>query len=422
MTVHEIEIDDVTQIYRFYKSPKDRLREIISIKGKAFHHKYYALNGVTYRIEKGETVGIIGQNGCGKSTLLKIICNVLQPTSGRVRVNGRISALLELGTGFNPEFTGRENVYMNCALKGLNKDEIDQRLPEIEAFAEIGKFVDQPVKTYSSGMYVRLAFSAAVSIDPDILVVDEALSVGDMFFQHKCISKMESFQRAGKTILLVTHDINLIKTFCSTAILLNEGKLLESGDPEYVTEQYLMLIRQKETKYASNIYKVLPKDLGNSLEAKVNFGCKAGQILEVRTLDQDFRETKAFLAGTTIVVCVKVQVDPLVKTPSIAFILRDQRGYNVYGTDTINMGLQLELDANQQATIFFSLSPVLRAGSYSFVVALNDFYTFKVSMLLDKQVGVGTFYVIENKSKFLGVVDLQAKGFQYQTSVREEAK
>ena len=407
-----IEANNLTKIYRLYNSPKDRLREIISLKRDKFHHEFHALNGISLKIEKGQTVGIIGQNGSGKSTLLKIICGVLQPTTGEIHINGRISALLELGAGFNPEFTGRENVYMNGALMGLTQGEIDQRFPDIEAFAEIGEFIDQPVKTYSSGMLVRLGFAAAVSIDPDILVVDEALSVGDMFFQHKCISKMESFKKAGKTILLVSHDINLIKTFCSTAFLLNDGKLLDSGDPEYVTEQYLMLIRQKQTEYASRRFQVVQKTQINFPEAKINFGSEAGRILEVRTLDEDLKETTAFLAGTTIVIRVKVQIDPIVKNPSIIFILRDERGYNIYGTDTEKLGLHLQLDEKNQAIVFFSLSPVLRPGSYSLVVALNDFYTPKVNMLLDKQVGVGTFYVIENKSKFLGVVDLQAKGFQ----------
>jgi ABC-type polysaccharide/polyol phosphate transport system ATPase subunit len=410
--MNAIEANNLTKVYRFYKSPKDRLREILSPKGKKFHEKFFALNGISLTVEKGQTVGIIGQNGSGKSTLLKIICGVLQPTTGDIHVNGRISALLELGAGFNPEFTGRENVYMNGSLLGLSKEEIDKRFPEIEAFAEIGEFIDQPVKTYSNGMFVRLAFSAAANIDPDILVVDEALSVGDMFFQHKCISKMDSFQKSGKTILLVAHDINMIKNFCNTVFLLNDGKILDSGDPEYVTEQYLMLIRQKQTKYASSMFKVTQKTLSSLPQAKINFGSEAGQILEVSTLDKDLNETSAFLAGTTIVIRVKVQIDPSVKKPSITFLVRDERAYNVYGADTENLKLHLKLNENNQATAFFVLSPILRAGSYSLVVALNEFYTSKVNMLLDKQVGVAPFYVIENKSKFLGVVDLQAKAFQ----------
>lgn len=416
-----IEAHNLTKIYRLYNSPKDRLREMLSLKGKKFHHKFHALNGVSLQIEQGQTVGIIGQNGCGKTTLLKIICGVLTPTAGNIAVNGRVSALLELGAGFNHEFTGRENVYMNGALKGLTQKDIDRRFPEIEAFAEIGEFIDQPVKTYSSGMFVRLAFAAAVSIEPDILVVDEALSVGDTFFRHKCIAKMESFQTQGKTILLVAHDLNLIRTFCNTVFLLNDGKIINSGDPEYVTEQYLMLIRQKQTEYASNALKIVQKTSKDLPEAKINFGCEAGQILEVNTLDKDLQETTAFLAGAPIVIRIRIRIDARVKKPSITFILRDERGYNVYGANTTELGIFLQPDENHQASILFSFSSILRAGSYSFVVALNDYYTSKVNMLLDKQVGVGPFDVIEDKSKFFGVVDLQAQGFQERDYLREKS-
>ncbi|HTN44078.1 MAG TPA: ABC transporter ATP-binding protein, partial [Nitrospiria bacterium] len=228
--MNAIEVNNLTKIYKLYSSPKDRLKEILT--RKKHHHDFYALNDVSFTIEKGQTVGIIGQNGSGKSTLLQIICGVLQPTCGSVRANGRIAALLELGAGFNPEFTGRENVYMNGALMGFSREDMDRRFPEIEAFAEIGEFIDQPVKTYSSGMYVRLAFSSAVNIDPEILVVDEALSVGDMYFQHRCISRMESFRAEGKTIVLVTHDINLVKSFCDKAVLMDHGRVFDSGDPE----------------------------------------------------------------------------------------------------------------------------------------------------------------------------------------------
>jgi len=304
-SMNVIEVANLTKIYKLYNSPKDRLREIFSINGKKFHHEFYALNDVSINIEKGQTVGIIGQNGSGKSTLLKIICRVLQQTSGSVHADGRISALLELGAGFNIEFTGRDNVYMNGALAGFSREEMEQRFPEIEAFAEIGEFIDQPVKTYSSGMQVRLAFAAAVNIDPEILVVDEALSVGDMFFQHKCVAKMESFRTEGKTILLVTHNINLIKSACSTAILLDAGKILDGGDPEYVTEQYLMLMRQKQTEHASSAFQVAKKTETKLPGAKVSFGSEAGQILDVRILDNEFRETVAFLAGDTIVIRIQ---------------------------------------------------------------------------------------------------------------------
>jgi lipopolysaccharide transport system ATP-binding protein len=351
-------------------------------------------------------------NGSGKSTLLKIICGVLQSTSGNVHVNGRIAALLELGAGFNPEFSGRENVYMNGALMGLSRDELDRRFPDIAAFAEIGEFIDQPVKTYSSGMFVRLAFAAAVNIDPELLIVDEALAVGDMFFQHKCISKMESFHTEGKTVLLVTHDINVAKSFCSKIILLNNGAILHYGDPEYVTEQYLMLIRQAQTEYASSLFSLKQRTQINFPKAKISFGSALGQILDVRILDEDFRETTAFLSGNMIVIRIQAQVDPKIKNPSISFILRDHRGYNIYGTSTARLRQQLTLDENNQATVFFSLSPALSPGSYSLAVSLNDSLSPEMTILLDRHVGVGAFQIIEHTAEFLGVVDLHARAFQ----------
>lgn len=417
-----IEVNNLTKIYRLYTSPRDRLREIISLNGKKFHHEFYALNDVSFNIEKGQTVGIIGQNGSGKSTLLKIICGVLQPTSGSVRANGRLSALLDFGAGFNPEFTGRENVYMNGALVGFSREEMDQRFPDIEAFADIGEFIGQPVRTYSSGMYVRLAFAAAVSIDPEILVVDEALSVGDIFFQHKCIAKMESFRAEAKTVLLVTHDVNLVKSFCSTAFFLNEGKILNYGDPEYVTEQYLMLMRQKQTEHASSEFQVAMKAVTKLPEAKVSFGSGAGRILDVRILDKEFRETVAFLAGDEIVIQVEAMFDAKVKKPNIGFVLRDEQGYNIYGTDMTKRGLEPKLDENNKTTVFFSLSPTLAPCSYSLVVRLEDCMSTKINMLIDKQVGVGVFKVIENKAQFSGIVDLQAKAYQSLPEIEKHAE
>jgi ABC-type polysaccharide/polyol phosphate transport system ATPase subunit len=407
--MNAIETKDIVKRYRVYDAPKDRLREMVSLRRKKYHKSFHALNGISLQIPQGKSLGIIGQNGSGKSTLLKIICGVLQPTAGDVHVRGRIGSLLELGAGFNPEFTGRENVYMNGALMGLSEKEIDKRFPEVEAFAEIGSFIDQPVKTYSNGMFMRLAFAAAISIDPDILVIDEALSVGDMFFQHKCISKMESFKNQGKTILLVAHDLNLIRNFCNEAILLNNGQLTAQGDPEHVTEQYMMQIREMQTELATSIFKVSQKTTDSDNGPKIRFGSEAGQILQVATLDKNRKETNAFLAGDAITIRIQIKVSPQVQAPGVTFLLRDERGYNVYGTDTTTLGMQLELDEQNTSTTFFTMSPTLKAGSYSLTVALHSLYTSKINMLLDKIVGVSPFIIIENNSKFLGVVDLKAK-------------
>ena len=233
-----IEVDNVQKIYKLYDKPSDRMKEAFGFGKKKKHKLHYALKGVDMKIYQGETVGIIGTNGSGKSTILKIITGVLNPTSGRVLVNGRISALLELGAGFNMEYNGIENVYLNGTMMGFSEKEIEAKLPEILSFADIGDYVYQPVKTYSSGMFVRLAFAVAINIEPEILIVDEALSVGDVFFQAKCYHKFEEFKKMGKTIVFVSHDLSSISKYCDRVYLLNQGNILGEGSPKAMIDTY----------------------------------------------------------------------------------------------------------------------------------------------------------------------------------------
>jgi lipopolysaccharide transport system ATP-binding protein len=237
-----ISIKNISKKYNLYDSPQHRLKEALHPFRKKFHREFWALKDVSFEVKKGETIGIIGRNGSGKSTLLQIICGVLQPSSGDVVANGRISALLELGAGFNPEFTGRQNVYLNGAIKGFTKEDMDEQFDDIAGFADIGEFIDQPVKTYSSGMYVRLAFAAAINIDPDILIVDEALAVGDVKFQAKCFRKFEEFQCKKKTLLFVTHSAEQIVRHCNTSVLLDNGMKLSQGEPREIVNQYMDLL------------------------------------------------------------------------------------------------------------------------------------------------------------------------------------
>ena len=233
-----VRFDNVTKIYKLYDSPKDRFKETFSIRKKKYSKDFYALNDVSFTIKRGETVGIVGKNGSGKSTLLKILTGVLNQTAGGIGVNGKISALLELGAGFNMEFTGMENIYLNGTILNIPKEEMDKKLDSIISFADIGEFIHQPVKTYSSGMFVRLAFSVAIHVDPEILIVDEALAVGDTRFQMKCMDKFVEFMNAGKTVIIVSHDLNMIKRFCKRAIWLNDGELVMDGDVDTVTDRY----------------------------------------------------------------------------------------------------------------------------------------------------------------------------------------
>lgn len=237
-----IDVQELTKMYRLYRSPKDRLREMCSISRRKYHREFFALSDVSFAVEKGETLGLVGQNGSGKSTLLKIISGVVRPTSGRVNVSGRLSSLLELGAGFHLEFTGRENVFINGALMGLSRVEIGRRFPDIETFADIGDFIDQPVKKYSSGMFVRLAFSVAINVDPDILIVDEALAVGDAQFRRRCYGRLDELKKAGTTVLFVSHDMSAINTLCHKAILLKGGKVIAYDEPQEITRLYRRLV------------------------------------------------------------------------------------------------------------------------------------------------------------------------------------
>ncbi|MGG7153516.1 ABC transporter ATP-binding protein, partial [Clostridium neonatale] len=242
-----IKVNQLSKMYKLYDKPIDRLKESLGFTRKILYHEHYALNDVSFEIKRGETVGIIGTNGSGKSTILKIITGVLNATEGSVQVNGRISALLELGAGFNMEYTGIQNIYLNGTMMGFTKEEIDKKLNNIIEFADIGEFIDQPVKTYSSGMFVRLAFAVAINIEPEILIVDEALSVGDVFFQAKCYKKFEDFKKEGKTILFVSHDLGSIGKYCDRVVLLNKGTKLCEGDPKEVIDIYKkVLVNQLE--------------------------------------------------------------------------------------------------------------------------------------------------------------------------------
>lgn len=238
-TNKKIIIDNITKIYNMYNSPTDRLKEALSIRNRCFHTEFYALKNISFDVAEGEIVGIMGRNGAGKSTLLKIITGVLQPTYGSVSISGRVSSLLELGAGFNPEYSGIDNIYFYGTIMGLTHAEISARLDDILDFAEIGDYVYQPVKTYSSGMFARLAFSCAINVEPDVLIVDEILSVGDIRFQAKCFNKFKEFKERGVTILYVGHDISTMRSFCDRCIWLNQGEIVDMGDPTYISAKYV---------------------------------------------------------------------------------------------------------------------------------------------------------------------------------------
>ena len=321
-----IKVSHLTKVYKLYKKPIDRLKESLHPLKKQYHKDFYALNDVSFEIKKGETVGIIGKNGAGKSTLLKIITGVLTPSRGHVHVNGRISSLLELGAGFNPEYTGIENIHLQGKLMGYSKGEIESKIDEILSFADIGDFVYQPVKSYSSGMFARLAFAVAINVDPDILIVDEALSVGDMAFQEKCILKMKSMLNAQRSILFVSHSLPSIRNFCHKAIWIKDGKMIMNNEANIVCEAYTEFMKQSIV--TQKIEKKVLENIEN-LEKTI-------QILEVKT------SKESYITDDDIEITIKLQFNKQTLDYAIGILIYDDEGKIVTLFNTIRDDIVLE--------------------------------------------------------------------------------
>lgn len=343
-------VDHISKAYRLYERPRDRLKEAFSLSRKIYYREHYALRDVSFSVGRGETVGIIGTNGAGKSTILKIITGVLNPTEGSITVNGRISALLELGAGFNPEYTGIENIYLNGTMIGFSREEISRKMDDILAFADIGDFVHQPVKTYSSGMFVRLAFAVAINIDPEILIVDEALSVGDAFFQVKCYHKFEEFKRQGRTILFVSHDLGSINKYCDRVILLNKGEKVAEGAPKDMIDLYKKIMVDEKAGAPEDAGGPDPAGAGvpqadpagklwlSRMEKNPDcssYGNGMATILDYCVLDEKQRITNVLNAGTDFTIRMKVQFHREASEPVLAFTIRDKQGTEICGTNTM---------------------------------------------------------------------------------------
>ena len=335
----------------------DRLKESLGLSKKKKYKEHFALHDVSFEVKKGETVGIIGTNGSGKSTILKIITGVLNPTQGEVKVEGRISALLELGAGFNMEYTGIENVYLNGTMIGFSKEEIDAKLQDILEFADIGEFVHQPVKTYSSGMFVRLAFAVAINIDPEILIVDEALSVGDVFFQAKCYRKFEEFKEKGKTILIVSHDLSSISKYCDKVVLLNKGTKVEEGNPKQIIDVYKKILANQfeepqieteglEEETTQKVEKQDPETPKSAVIKNWNkpfalnpelleYGNNVAEIIDFSIRDCEGNVTNLIEKDTEFQIYMKIQFHEEVKEPIFAYTIKDIRGTDLTGTNTM---------------------------------------------------------------------------------------
>ena len=324
ITVHR-----VSKLYRLYDRPSDRIVEAVSLGRLQRHADFWALRDISLGVRKGETLGIVGPNGCGKSTLLQIICGVLEPTMGRVTTEGRVAALLELGAGFNPEFTGRENVYLNGEILGLSRAEVERALPEIQRFADIGEFLDRPVKTYSSGMYVRLAFSTAINVQPDILVVDEALAVGDAVFSNRCVRKFEEIKKRGVTVVFVSHDLGLVKLISDRAIFLLNGRIEAEGEPSDVINRYIGVVLERQKAFDAG------EQAGRSpVQYSYRHGDRLAEVVAVELMGKEASPTRVVESGDPVVVRVRSRFHAEQADPMVGIMIRTRIGMDVFGTNT----------------------------------------------------------------------------------------
>ena len=365
-----IKIDIVSKIYKLYNEPIDRLKEAMHPFKKKYHKEFYALNEVSFEIKKGETVGILGKNGSGKSTLLKIITGVLNASSGNVQVNGRISALLELGAGFNPEYSGLKNIYLNGTMMGYTKEEMEKKVPAIVEFADIGDFIHQPVKTYSSGMFVRLAFAVAINVEPDILIVDEALSVGDIFFQLKCYKKFEEFKSKGKTILFVTHDMNSILKYCDRAVLLDKGIKVGEGTAKAMVDLYKKIvvnldINNLPVNSSHSNAKIVWKESLDVNKDYLEYGNMKAVIIDYGVFLDENKISQILIKDENCTFKMKVMFEETIENPIFAFAIKDNRGMELTGTNTllefIDTGI---VQKDTIVEIDFTQKMSLRAGKY----------------------------------------------------------
>lgn len=419
-----ISVKNVTKIYKLYDKPLDRLKESIHPFHKKYHEPFFALDNVSFEIEKGETVGIIGTNGSGKSTILKIITGVLQQTTGEVRIKGNVSALLELGAGFDMEYTGVENIYMNGAVLGYSEEEMSRKKNEILEFADIGDFVYQPVKTYSSGMLVRLAFALAINVEPEILIIDEALAVGDAFFQAKCFHKLEEIKEKGTTILFVSHDIVSVKKLCSRAVWLDRGNLREIGDAKEVCEKYLSMQIEEQNREMAKLVETMTLEntvdeiiqgdkkmfravnLNQSIEVS---GTKQGEILSFYIKNENDKEVTVLETKKRYVFGMLVRFNQNLENVLFGFEMENVRGVKLFSVnnfltdevlDKVSAGelyeVSFEIELPRICTGEYLISPSLAAGSQDSHVVLQRIHNYmKIT--------------IDNDGYNLSVIDIDTK-------------
>ena len=378
-----IKIENLTKVYHLYDRPQDIIKELFHPFRKSYHHDFYAMDDVSFSIPKGQTIGIIGKNGAGKSTLLKMITGVLTPTKGTITTQGKIASLLELGAGFSPEMTGLENIFLNGTLMGFSKQEIDHKIEDILEFADIGEFIHQPVKMYSSGMFARLAFAVSINVEPDILIVDEALSVGDMAFQMKCFKKFQDFQKEGRTILFVTHSLDTVLRYCTRGIVIDEGKIVFDNTPKLAVDAFKKVLsnnfykkeENKATPYIENEVTYLKDsfELNKSLDM---YGNGKATIIDFGILDSQNKPSPVLHYNEDFKIIMKIKFSETLMEPIFAFTIKDTKGLEITGTNTsMKHVITSTYDEEREVLITFSQKANFQLGTYSLslgCVGLNE--------------------------------------------------
>lgn len=426
-----ISVQGVSKIYKLYDKPIDRLKEAVSLTHKSYHRDFFALSDISFDVKKGETVGIIGTNGSGKSTILKIITGVLSPTTGTAEVSGNISALLELGAGFNSEYTGLENIYMNGTMMGFSRQEMERRMDDILRFADIGDFVNQPVKTYSSGMFVRLAFALAINVDPEILIVDEALSVGDVFFQAKCYRRMEEMMKNGTTILMVSHDMGSIIKYCDRVVLLNRGTFVAQGEAGKMVDLYKKILANQTDELAEALIEEKKEALGLPVEATVSdkrmkdrmnlnpevqeYGDGRASFEDFGTLDARGNVTNLLLKGEMFTIRERIRFHAPIENPIFTYTLRDKKGTDITGTNTLFEGTEIKpVKDGDVYTVSFRQKMNLQGGEYLLSMSCTG-YENGEHVVYHRLYNVLSLTVISNKNT-VGFYDMGSEV----EAVREE--
>ncbi len=430
---YAIRVEDVSKVYKLYEKPIDRLKESLSLTHKNYHRDFYALNHISFNVEKGESVGIIGTNGSGKSTILKIITGVLTPTTGNVRVAGVISALLELGAGFNSDYTGIENIYMNGTMMGFSRKEMDAKLQDILDFADIGDFVYQPVKTYSSGMFVRLAFALAINVEPEILIVDEALSVGDVFFQSKCYRRMEEIRKNGTTILMVTHDMGSVIKYCDRVVLLNKGDFVAEGAPGKMVDLYKKILANQMEDLEAELTEM--NDFSGGIDTasgaaelsmqsvrhqgkmmdkitinpnRTEYGNGKAEICDLGMMDERGNITNLLLKGEYFTIKERIRFHADIESPIFTYTIKDKKGADLTGTNTMFEGADVKpVKAGDEYEVTFRQKMNLQGGEYLLSMSCTGFEQGEHTVY-HRLYDVANITVISNKNT-VGVYDMESQ-------------